>query len=124
MNPAIAEIVFVANPVFAAHQQVIDRYIQIIDQPAFRLLHQVDIQRIRVAIETQTLGPEIHYEVIEMGIMPAHRKLDHPMQIGKSEIGGDQHPPPNGWFAALQQHLDLKHLPLTAGQFRLHLGPT
>jgi hypothetical protein len=31
MNPAVAEIVFVANPVFAVHQQVIDRYIQIVN---------------------------------------------------------------------------------------------
>ncbi len=31
MNPAVAGIVFVANPVFAVHQQVIDRYIQIVN---------------------------------------------------------------------------------------------
>jgi len=31
MNPAVAEIIFVANPVFAVHQQVIDRYIQIVN---------------------------------------------------------------------------------------------
>jgi hypothetical protein len=55
MNPAVAEIIFVANPVFAVHQQVIDRYIQIVDENAIRLLHQVDIERIRIAIETQTL---------------------------------------------------------------------
>jgi len=46
------------------------------------------------------------------------------MKIGKPKIGGDQHPPPNGRLAALQHDLDLKHLPLTAGKFRLHLGPT
>jgi len=45
------------------------------------------------------------------------------MKIGKQKIGGDQHPPPNGRLAALQHDLDLKHLPLTAGEFRLHLGP-
>jgi hypothetical protein len=28
MNPAVAEIIFVANPVFAVYQQVSDRYIQ------------------------------------------------------------------------------------------------
>ena len=55
MNPAVAEIIFVANPVFAVHQQMIDRHIQIIDKNALRLLHQVDIQWIRIAIETQTL---------------------------------------------------------------------
>jgi phage tail protein X len=31
MNPAVAEIIFVANPVFAVYQQVIDRYIQIVN---------------------------------------------------------------------------------------------
>jgi hypothetical protein len=45
------------------------------------------------------------------------------MKIGKPKIGGDQHPPPNGRLAALQHDLDLKHLPLSAGQLRLHLGP-
>jgi len=55
MNPAVAEIIFVANPVFVVHQQVIDRYIQIVDENALRLLHQVDIERIRITIETQTL---------------------------------------------------------------------
>lgn len=90
VNPAVAEIVFVAYPVFTVHQQMIDRYIEVIDENALRLLPQVDIQRIRIAIETQTLGPETHHELIEMGVVPAHRKLDHPMQIGKSEIeGGD-----------------------------------
>jgi len=55
MNPAVAEIIFVANPVFAVHQQMIDRHIQIIDKNALRLLLQVDIQWIRITIETQTL---------------------------------------------------------------------
>jgi hypothetical protein len=39
MNPAVAGIAFVANPVFAVHQQVIDRYIQIVNENALRLLH-------------------------------------------------------------------------------------
>ena len=56
--------------------------------------------------------------------MPAHRKLDHPMKIGKPKIGGDQHPSLNGRLTAFQHDLDLKHLPLTAGEFRLHLGRT
>ena len=122
MNPAVAEIVFVANPVFAVHQQVIDRHIQIIDESAFRLLHQVDIKQIRIAIEAHTLRSVTHHEVIKVGVMPAHRKLDHPMKIGKPEIGRDQHPSPNRRLAVLQHDLELKHLPLPAGQLRLHLG--
>jgi hypothetical protein len=61
---------------------------------------------------------------MEMGVVPAHRKLGHPMKIGKPKIGGDQHPAPNGRLITFQHDLDLKHFPLTAGEFRLHLGPT
>jgi hypothetical protein len=123
MNPAVAEIVFIANPIFAVHQQVIDRHIQIIDELAFRLLHQVDIKQIRIAIESQTLGSGTDHEVIEMLMIPAHRKLNHPMKIRKLQISRDQHPSPNGRLAALQDNLEVQHLPLSRGQLRLHLGP-
>jgi len=58
-----------------------------------------------------------------MLIVPAHRKLDHPMKIGKLQISRDQQPTPNGRLAALQHDLELQHLPLSRGQLRLHLGP-
>ena len=64
MNPAVAEIEFVANLIFAVHQQVIFRHIQIIDELAFRLLHQVDIKQIRIAIEAQTLRSGTDHEMI------------------------------------------------------------
>jgi hypothetical protein len=56
MDPAIAEVVFVADPVLHVHQQVVDRHVEIVDEAPLAALPEVDIEKLWIAVEAQPMA--------------------------------------------------------------------